>query len=41
MDNNREQRCIQRSNRCQPLRELLEPYLRLIAAHRQGKPPNQ
>ena len=32
MDNNREQRC-------QPLRELLKPYLRLIAEHRQGKPP--
>lgn len=39
MNDNREQRSIQRSNRCQSIGELLEPYRRLIAEHRDGKPP--
>ena len=39
MNDNREQRSIQRSNRCQSLGELLEPYRRLIAEHSDGKPP--
>ena len=29
----------QRSNRCQSIRELLEPYIKLIAKYRKDKVP--